>query len=183
MLGGAFFFLSLGAILNHFTFPRWSFPVLEGQTVYASTSPLRDSPYFISPHFPQSTEVSYLQGLRAEQSNPSEKAKSKHTENKRVSRREKKAAQNKIVLRGPLDLNHASIIQLDALPGIGPSTAKAIVNYREQSGGFSSVSELEKVKGIGPKKLAGLMPHLVLQGKSFGVGKQKANLTADSLLP
>jgi len=53
----------------------------------------------------------------------------------------------------PLDLNHATAEQLDALPGIGPSTAAAIVAYREQRGPFSTVDDLLKVPGIGPAKL------------------------------
>lgn len=53
----------------------------------------------------------------------------------------------------PLDLNTASIAQLDTLPGIGPATAQAIVDYRSQHGRFRSVDELLNVRGIGPAKL------------------------------
>lgn len=54
---------------------------------------------------------------------------------------------------GPLDLNAATAEQLDALPGIGPSTAAAILDERDRRGGFSSVDELLDVRGIGPAKL------------------------------
>lgn len=54
---------------------------------------------------------------------------------------------------GPVDLNAASVEQLDALPGVGPSTAAAIVAYRDQHGPFQSVDELTEVRGIGPAKL------------------------------
>jgi len=50
-----------------------------------------------------------------------------------------------------LDLNKASVTDLDGLPGIGPSKAQAIVDFRESRKGFRSVEELLKVKGIGPK--------------------------------
>ena len=50
-----------------------------------------------------------------------------------------------------LDLNGASEKELTKLPGIGKSKAKAIVEYREQNGGFKSVDELAKVKGISKK--------------------------------
>ncbi len=46
--------------------------------------------------------------------------------------------------------------QLDALPGVGPSTAQAIVAYRDEHGRFAAVEELEEVRGIGPAKLDGL---------------------------
>jgi competence protein ComEA len=53
----------------------------------------------------------------------------------------------------PIDLNSASIAQLDTLPGIGPATAQAIIDYRSQHGRFRSVDELLNVRGIGPAKL------------------------------
>ena len=56
----------------------------------------------------------------------------------------------------PVDLNSATAEQLDALPGVGPATAAAIVAYRTQHGPFRSVDELLQVHGIGPAKLAAL---------------------------
>ncbi len=58
--------------------------------------------------------------------------------------------------RGPVNLNTATIDQLDTLPGVGPSTAAAIVAYRQQNGPFTSVDEVAKVHGIGPAKLEAL---------------------------
>ena len=59
---------------------------------------------------------------------------------------------------GPVDLNTATAEQLDALPGIGPVTAAAIVNWRAANGGFSSVEQLAEVDGIGPARLEKLRP-------------------------
>jgi competence protein ComEA len=54
---------------------------------------------------------------------------------------------------GLVDLNSASVEQLDTLPGIGPVTAAAIVAWREANGRFSSVDQLGDVDGIGPARL------------------------------
>ena len=54
---------------------------------------------------------------------------------------------------GPLDLNQATEAQLDELPGIGPATAKAILDARAKKGRFRSVEDLLDVRGIGPAKL------------------------------
>lgn len=58
--------------------------------------------------------------------------------------------------RALVDLNEAGIDELDTLPGIGPATAQAIVDHREQHGPFASVDELIDVRGIGEAKLAQL---------------------------
>lgn len=54
---------------------------------------------------------------------------------------------------GPLDLNTATLEQLDGLPGVGPATAQAILDERDRRGGFASVEDLLDVRGIGPAKL------------------------------
>ena len=59
---------------------------------------------------------------------------------------------------GPVNLNTADEEGLDVLPGVGPATASAIVKYRDQIGGFTSVDELLDVPGIGEAKLEGLRP-------------------------
>jgi competence protein ComEA len=54
---------------------------------------------------------------------------------------------------GPVDLNTATVEQLDALPGIGPVTAAAIVAWRNANGRFTSIDQLGEVDGIGPARL------------------------------
>ena len=56
----------------------------------------------------------------------------------------------------PVNLNTATLEQLDALSGVGPVTAQKIIDYREEHGGFGSVDELGEVAGIGDVRLASL---------------------------
>lgn len=54
---------------------------------------------------------------------------------------------------GPIDLNSATVEQLDTLPGVGPVTAAAIVAWRDEHGSFAHVEQLSEVDGIGPARL------------------------------
>jgi competence protein ComEA len=56
----------------------------------------------------------------------------------------------------PVNLNTATLEQLDTLPGVGPATAQKILDFREERGGFGSVEELGEVPGIGPVRMAAL---------------------------
>lgn len=59
----------------------------------------------------------------------------------------------RMVLFIPIDINIASLDDLEALPRIGKETAKQIVRYRELYGPFASVNDLTQVSGLGPKTL------------------------------
>jgi competence protein ComEA len=56
----------------------------------------------------------------------------------------------------PISLNGATAEQLDTLDGVGPATARKILDWRRLHGGFRSVDDLGQVPGIGPKRLAAL---------------------------
>ena len=58
----------------------------------------------------------------------------------------------------PLNLNAASVAQLEALPGIGRATAERIVEYRQKNGGFKKPEDLMNVRGIGEKSFLKLKP-------------------------
>ena len=66
-----------------------------------------------------------------------------------------------------VNLNSATVPQLEALPGIGRSTAERIVEYRQKSGGFKKVEDLMNVQGIGEKSFLKLKP-LVTVGTPAG---------------
>jgi competence protein ComEA len=53
---------------------------------------------------------------------------------------------------GPVNLNSATLEQLQTLPGVGPVLAQRILDYRDQHGGFATVADLQKVSGIGAAK-------------------------------
>ncbi len=56
----------------------------------------------------------------------------------------------------PIDLNLATVEQLDTLPGVGPVLAQHIVQWRTEHGRFDTVDQLRQVSGIGPSKFASL---------------------------
>jgi competence protein ComEA len=65
---------------------------------------------------------------------------------------------------GPLDLNTATLAQLDALPGVGPVLAQRILDWRTEHGRFDSVDQLRGVTGIGESKYADLKPLVAVLG-------------------
>ncbi len=67
------------------------------------------------------------------------------------------SATSSVATTAPLiNLNSATAAQLDTLPGVGPSTAKAIISYRNRKGPFGKVEDLLNVPGIGPAKVAAI---------------------------
>jgi competence protein ComEA len=67
-------------------------------------------------------------------------------------------------IENKVDLNHATFGQLCTLPGIGPKKARAIMAHRKKRP-FSRITQLVRVKGIGPRTLARLKGRITVHGK------------------
>jgi competence protein ComEA len=78
----------------------------------------------------------------------------------------KKPGESNDVLEGKLNINTATSIEFQMLPGIGQKKADAIVAYRNAHGSFQTVNDLDKIKGIGKAKLNKIRPFCMLEGKS-----------------
>ena len=61
-----------------------------------------------------------------------------------------------------VNINTASVKELDALPGIGTKTAALIVEYRQKNGPFKKIEELMNVRGVGEKSFLKLKPQLTV---------------------
>jgi competence protein ComEA len=62
----------------------------------------------------------------------------------------------------PLDLNTATVKELEQLPGVGPTTAKAIVEFRARSGRFRRIDDLLVIRGISEAKLKKMRPYITI---------------------
>jgi competence ComEA-like helix-hairpin-helix protein len=71
----------------------------------------------------------------------------------------------------PIDINLASAKELEELPGVGPTTAKAIIQFRTKSGRFHRPEDLLAIRGISETKLAKMRPYITV-----GAPPQKPSL-------
>src|SRR5690349_12719569 len=73
-----------------------------------------------------------------------------------------KRSKKELPAEGSIALSSATSAELEKLPGVGPATAKKILDYRQKKGGFRNLDQLLAVKGIGPKKLKAMRKYLRL---------------------
>lgn len=72
------------------------------------------------------------------------------------------AAAQKHLPEHPIDLNTATLEQLQQLPAVGPGVAKSIVEFREKSGPFRRVEDLLAIRGITKQRLERIRPYVVV---------------------
>ncbi len=72
------------------------------------------------------------------------------------------AQKSAVVPAEKINLNSATAEQLQSIPGIGPSTAKSILDYRAKAGKFNKIEEIINVKGIGEKKFQKIKDRLTV---------------------
>ena len=64
---------------------------------------------------------------------------------------------------GKININSAKIEEFKKIPGVGESIAERIIEYRETNGGFSSISEIMNVSGIGQKKFDAMKDYICIK--------------------
>lgn len=71
----------------------------------------------------------------------------------------------------PINLNTASVAELETLPGVGEARAREIVATREKRGGFKALDDLTEVKGIGKAALEKLRPLVTVGSRTSGASR------------
>ena len=80
-----------------------------------------------------------------------------------------------------ININTATLQELEALNGIGPVKAQAIIDYRTQNGPFRSVDEVRKVRGIGEKLFQQIKPELTIAGSGPRAAVASAAISKSAL--
>lgn len=83
------------------------------------------------------------------------------TDGEKFSKKRKISQKTKTTVKLPLHINGASAQDLCALNGVGPKLAEKIIAFREAFGPFKSAKDLQKVPGIGKKKLESILPGVI----------------------
>ena len=79
---------------------------------------------------------------------------------------EETTAVTQAVSAGKVNINTATLEELDKLPGIGPVIAQRIIDYRKEHGGFETIYDLANVSGIGAKKLSALLDLITVEDEN-----------------
>lgn len=116
-------------------------PVIAPTTRPALTSASHEG---MAPNRPMTMPIEESQPERSSQKAPLDSPPTRHTAARQV------------------DLNQATLSDLEALPGIGPKLAQRVIEHRDEKGPFRAVDDLRQVRGIGRKKFDRLRPHVLV---------------------
>jgi len=83
----------------------------------------------------------------------------------------------------PIDLNAATIKELEELPGVGQVTAQRIIDMRQKSGHFRRVEDLLAIRGISQKKLDAMRPYVIVSPPPQAPPAQKSSLPEKKASP
>lgn len=140
----ALVFLVLGLV---FRYLPWGVPAIGQVDTYSNLEYVAERENFTKKSWSKSDEVT--DKVTATNS-PEHKTK------------KQKSAKNKLKKpKLPIHINSAGVEELCALKGVGPKLAEKILAFRAQNGPFSGPQDLEKVPGIGKKKLEGLLQGVI----------------------
>ncbi len=90
---------------------------------------------------------------------------------------------HKVFATDKININTASLEELDSLPGIGPSKAQAIIDYREQNGNFESIEDIMEVKGIGQSTFNKIKDLIIVSDDNSDGQINKIKVVINEILP
>ncbi len=109
-----------------------------------------------------SSQVVEVMPSPTETPSPSSSTSSPAVEEDELTESESSGPQEVLVEKS-ININTASLEELDLLPGIGPALAQRIIDYRETNNGFYDIEEIMEVSGIGEKTFAKLEPYIIAE--------------------
>jgi comEA protein len=109
-----------------------------------------------------SSQVVEVTPSPTETPSPSSSTSSPAVEEDELTESESSGPQEVLVEKS-ININTASLEELDLLPGIGPALAQRIIDYRETNYGFYDIEEIMEVSGIGEKTFAKLEPYIIAE--------------------
>ncbi len=110
---------------------------------------------------PKYTEIEFEPFLQTEEISSSSLSTEENFEHESESS-ESSSSESEPEVEFPIDINKAASEELEAIPGIGPSTAKLIIDYRNEHGVILSIDELESISGIGEKTIGLLKEYCII---------------------